>query len=344
MKTLVTGATGFVGSAIVRELLKDGVEVKALVRQTSNTKNIEGLDLERTTGDVRDVESMRTALKGCDVLYHAAALFANWAPNQKLFHDINVEGTRIVLSAALEQGVNKVVYTSSVAAVGYREDRAPSDETTEFNRGTVSQYVETKRLGELEAMKIYKKGLPLVIVNPSGVIGMRDTRPTPSGDLIVKTLNKRMPGYVKAGLNFVFVEDVARGHILAAKKGRLGERYILGNQNMTVKDFLDLVANAGGVEPPNCKLSYPVALSMAYVSKVVSAITRKAPLVAMSTARNIGKYAYYDSSKAIKELGMPQTPIKTAVEQAVNWFWENGYVKSRSTGREPHDGRSRSYY
>ncbi|MBF8265504.1 MAG: NAD-dependent epimerase/dehydratase family protein [Dehalococcoidia bacterium] len=329
MKSLVTGATGFIGSSIVRELLKDGAEVKVLVRENSDTRNIDGLDIERAYGDIRDKESVKAALKGCDTFFQAAALYANWASDKKLFYDINVEGTRAALTAALEEGVNKVVYTSSIAAVGYRTDGKPADEGIEFNfLREDSPYIWTKHLGELEAKKLYEKGLPLVIVNPAGVIGVRDIKPTPTGELIVKFLKGKMPGYIAAGMNFVDVEDVARGHILASQKGRAGERYILGCENVTIKDFFELVAQAGGMEPLTRKVSYPVAICTAYLCQVISFLTNKPPRVSMSTARNIGKYAYYDCSKAIKELGMPQTPVKTTVEKAVNWFRENGYIGS----------------
>ncbi|MFC1949236.1 SDR family oxidoreductase [Chloroflexota bacterium] len=324
---MVTGATGFIGSSIVRELLKDGVEVKVLVRKESNTKNIDGLDVEKTYGDIRDKESVKAALKGCNTLYQTAALYANWARDNKTFDDINIEGTRNTLSAALEQGVDRVVYTSSISAVGYGEEGKPADEETEFNIWEGNHYCRTKHSGELEARKFCEQGLPVVIVNPAVVLGVRDIKPTPSGEFVVSILNKKMSGYGDGGINLVDVEDVARGHILAAQKGRIGERYILGNANMTIKEFFDLVAEVGGVEAPKRKMSYPMAITLAYFFKLVSSINRKPPLFPVSAARNFGKYAYYDCSKAVKELGMPQTPVKTTIEKAVNWFRENGYVK-----------------
>jgi dihydroflavonol-4-reductase len=327
MKQLVTGATGFIGSSIVRELLKDGVEVKVLVRKESNTKNIDGLDVEKVYGDIRDRESIKAALKGCDTFYQTAALFVTWAPDKKIFYDINVEGTKTALSAALEQGVQKVVYTSSIAAVGYEEGKKLANEETKFNMYKGSPYNMTKYLGELEAKKFCEKGLPLVIVNPAGVIGVRDIKPTPTGEYIVKVLNKKMPGWVDTGMNFVDVEDVARGHILAAQKGRVGERYILGNTNITLKDMFDLVGKVGGVEAPKRKISYPMAITLAYFSQLVSRINGKPPALSMNVAKSIGNYLFYDCSKAVKELGMPQTPLRTTVEKAVNWFRENGYIK-----------------
>ena len=201
MKSLVTGANGFIGSSIVRELLKDGVEVKALVRETSNLQNLEGLDIEKVYGDIRDKESVKSALEGCDTMYQAAALYTDWVPNPKTFDEMNIEGTRSSLQAALEQGTEKVVYTSSIAAVGYGVRDKPANEETEFNGLMDDPYIRTKRLGELEAMKFFRQGLPVVIVNPSVVMGVRDIKPTPSGAYIVNLMNRKMPGYINAGTN-----------------------------------------------------------------------------------------------------------------------------------------------
>jgi dihydroflavonol-4-reductase len=328
MKSLVTGANGFIGSSIVRELLKDGVEVKALIREGSDTKNIDGLDIERVYGDIRDKESIKTALKGCDTFYQTAALYTFWARDMKTFDEINIEGTRTVLSAAQEQEVEKIVYTSSIVAVGYGEKDKPANEETKFNIWMGNPYARTKYLGELEAKKFCDQGLPIVIVNPGVVLGVGDIKPTPSGQFIVNTLNKKMPGYYDGGFNMIDVEDVARGHILAAQKGRIGERYILGNENMEMKDFFDIVAEIGNVEAPKRKISYPMGLTLAYMLKGITAISRKEPLITVATAKMIGHYGFYDCSKAINELGLPQTPIRITIEKAVNWFRENGYITS----------------
>lgn len=329
MKTLVTGATGFIGSSIVRELLKDGVEVRVLVRENSDTRNIDGLDVEKAYGDIRDAESVKAALKGCDIFYQTAALIAFWVSNRKMFYDINVEGTKIALNAALEQGIEKVVYTSSTVAVGAYGPDTLANEEAEFNLwDTGDHYTRSKYLGEVEAKKICEKGLPLVIVNPSGIIGVRDIKPTPTGKVIVDTLNKKVPGYMDGGMNFVDVEDVARGHILAAQKGRIGERYILGNENMSVRDYLGLIGEVSGVEPPKLKIPYSVIIALAYVYQFGANIARRPPVVTPPGVRLARKYVYCDSSKAVNELGLPQTPIRTTVEKAVNWFRENGYVKA----------------
>jgi len=328
MKALVTGATGFIGSSLVRELLKDGAEVKVLVRKNSNTTNTEGLDVERAYGDIRDGESVKAALKGCDTFYQTAALYVLWAPDMRALYDINVEGTKAALNAALEQGVEKVVYTSSIAAVGYYGPDMLADEDVGFNLwDTGDHYTRSKYLGEIEARKICEKGLPLVIVNPAGVIGVRDIKPTPTGKVILDVINKKMPAYMDGGVNLVDVEDVARGHILAAQKGRIGERYILGNANMTVRDYFALVGEVSGVTSPRLKAPYSVAIGMAYLSQFVANITRKPPVMTPPGVRMAKRYAYFDSSKAVNELSFPQTPVGTTIEKAVNWFRENGYVK-----------------
>jgi len=210
--------------------------------------------------------------------------------------------------------------------VGYEENGKLANEETKFNYWMGNPYARTKYLGELEAKKFCEQGLPIVIVNPGVVLGAGDIKPTPSGSFILNVLNKKMPGYYDGGTNMVDVEDVARGHILAAQKGRIGKRYILGNENMVMKDFFDLVAEIGNVEAPKRKISYPMAITLAYLLKGITAITRKEPLITVAMAKMIGQYGWYDCSKAVNELGLPQTPIRTTIEKAINWFRENGYV------------------
>lgn len=329
MKALVTGATGFMGSSLVRELLKDGVEVRVLVRESSDTGNIDGLDVEKAYGDIRDGESVKAALKGCDTFYQTAASYVFWAPDMKVLYDINVEGTKTALNAALEQGIEKVVYTSSMVAVGFHGRDIPANEEVEFNLwDTGDHYAMSKYLGEVEARKICDKGLPLVIVNPTTIIGVRDIKPTPSGKVILDVINKKMPAYINGGVNLVDVEDVARGHILAAQKGRIGERYILGNENMSIRDYLGLIGEVAGVEPPKVKVPYQVAITMGYVFQFLSNIIRRPPVMNAPMVRLGSRYAYFDCSKAVNELGFPQTPIRTSIGKAVNWFRENRYVKA----------------
>lgn len=327
MKKLVTGSTGLLGSAIVRELLKDGEEVKVLIRKTSDTRNLDGLDVERCYGDIRDEASMKEALKGCDTLYFAAAHFAHWTPDQKLPYDINVEGTKASMQAALDANIEKVVYTSTTNTLG-AHGPVLVDETGEFNHWkTKDHYCISKYLGEVEAKKFVERGLPVVIVNPTIMIGEYDRKPTPSGMLILDVAAQRMPGYIEGGSNIIDVEDAARGHILAAKKGRVGERYILGNENMTITDYFELIADVAGVKPPRIKIPYHLAVATGHLYEFSAFITKKPPAFTASEVR-IGKlYEWYDNSKAIRELGLPLTPVKESIRKALNWFKENGYMQ-----------------
>ena len=324
MKKLVTGSTGFMGSSIARELLTEGEEVKVLIRRTSDTQNIDGLDVERVYGDIRDGDSMRKALKGCDTLYYTAAFFAHWTPDRKLPYEVNVEGTKTSMKAALDAGVRKVVYTSTNNTLG-AHGPVPVDETAEFNHWkTGDHYSISKYLAEIEAKKFVDRGLPLIIVNPTLVIGVRDIKPTPSGQMIIDIARGQMPGYIEGGTNIIDVEDVAKGHILAAKKGRVGERYIFGNENITVSDYFRLIAEVAGVKPPRIRLPYHAAVALGYIFEFGAWITKKPPVVTASEVR-IGKLQeWYDCSKAVRELGLPQTPIRTSIEKALTWFRKNG--------------------
>jgi len=328
MKKLVTGATGFIGSAIVRELIRDGEDIRVLVRKTSNTRNIDNLDIERAYGDIRDGDSMRKALKGCDTLYYTAAHFAHWTPDKKLPYEINVEGTKTSLNAALDAGVERVVYTSTNNTMGAHGADIPANESAEFNhQDTGDNYSMSKYLGEIEAKKFVAKGLPIVIVNPTIVIGAHDIKPTPSGKMIIDIANKDMPGYIEGGVNIIDVEDVARGHILAAKKGRVGERYLFGNENMSVSDYFRLISEVAGDKPPKIKIPYYLAIALGYMFELGAYITKKPPVTTASEVKIGRKYEFYDCSKAVKELGLPQTPIRASIERAVNWFRENGYIR-----------------
>jgi dihydroflavonol-4-reductase len=326
MKKLVTGATGFMGSAIVRELIKDGEEVKVLVRKTSDTRNIDKLDVERAYGDIRDGDSMKAALKGCDTLYLTAAFFAHWTPDTRLLYEVNVGGTKASLKAALEAGVQKVVYTSTNNAIA-ASGPVPTNEEGVFNYwSTGDHYSISKYVAENEARIFAVRGLPVVIVNPTLVIGTNDVKPTPSGQMIIDVVKRKMPGYINGGLNIIDVEDVARGHILAAKKGRVGERYLFGNRNITVYEYLKLIADIGGVRPPMIKIPYHLALALAYVLEFGAFITKKPPVFTAGEIR-IGKMTeWYDCSKAVNELGLPQTPIDVTIKKAITWFRENGYL------------------
>ena len=326
MKKLVTGATGFIGSAIVRELLKDGEAVKVFLRRTSDTRNIDNLDVERAYGDIRDGDSMKRALEGCDTLYFTAAYFAHWAPDPELLYAVNAGGTKASLQAALEAGVEKVVYTSTNNAIA-ASGPVPTNEEAIFNYWkTGDHYSMSKYVAENEARIFVTRGLPVVIVNPTLVIGTNDIKPTPSGQMIIDVVRGRMPIYIDGGLNIVDVDDVSRGHILAAQKGRIGERYLLGNRNLTVYEYLKKIADMAGLRPPTIKLPYHLAVALGYVYEFAASITNKPPLVTAGEVR-IGKMTeWYDCSKAVNELGLPQTPIDITIRKALAWFRGHGYL------------------
>jgi len=326
MKKLVTGATGFIGSAIVRELLKDGEEVKIFLRKTSDTRNIDDLDVERAYGDIRDGDSMKSALNGCDTLYFTAAYFAHWAPNPDLLYEVNVGGTKASMQAALDAGVEKVVYTSTNNAIA-ASGSVPTNEEALFNYWkSGDHYSMSKYIAENEARMWITRGLPAVIVNPTLVIGTHDIKPTPSGQVIIDVVNGKMPIYIDGGLNIVDVDDVSRGHVLAAKKGRIGERYVLGNRNLTVYEYFKKIAEIAGVKAPSVKLPYRLAVALGYVYELGAWLTKKPPVVTASEVR-IGKMTeWYDCSKAVNELGLPQTPTDVTITKALTWFRENGYL------------------
>ena len=326
MKKLVTGSTGFIGSAITRELIKNGEEVKVLIRKTSDTRNIDNLEVEKVYGDIRDVDSMRSALKGCDTIFLTAAYFAHWAPNPKLLYEVNVGGTKASLQAALEADIEKVVYTSTNNAIA-ASGPMPATEEKAFNYWeSKDHYSMSKYIAENEARMFISKGLQLVIVNPTLVIGINDIKPTPSGQMIIDVVKNKMPGFIDGGINIIDVEDVAQGHILAVTKGKVGDRYLLGNRNVTVYEYLKLIADIAGVKPPAIKLPYKLALALGHIFELGSYITKKPPVVTASEVR-IGKMTeWYDCSKAVNELGLPQTPIETTIKKAINWFKENGYI------------------
>ena len=327
MKTFVTGATGFIGASIVRELLKDGREVRALVRAGSDTANLNGLDVEPWRGDLRDRSSLVQGLKGCDVLYHAAADYRLWTRTPQEMYRINVEGTSAILEAALENGLSKVVYTSSVGTLGNPGDGTPGTETTPVTLADmVGHYKKSKFLAERAAERFVGQGLPLVIVNPSTPVGPLDIKPTPTGKIIVDFLNRRMPAYLDTGLNIIAVEDCARGHILAEHKGCIGEKYILGNADLTLSAIFGLLAEITGLAAPRVRLPYLPILLAAYLNEGISAVTGKEPLIPLAGVQMAAKFMFFDSSKAVRELGLPQTPVRDALKRAVEWFRANDYA------------------
>jgi dihydroflavonol-4-reductase len=329
MKTLVTGGTGFVGANVVRMLIQRGTEVRALVRPRSDTRNLDQLDVELVAGDLRDCGSLEAALEGCDTVYHVAAMYALWAPNPQEIYDSNVTGTVNLLEAAGQAGVEKIVYTSSVATIGLPKDGAPGTEEIPLPpEDLVSDYKRSKYLAEQEVLKYAQRGLPVVIVNPSFPVGPWDVKPTPSGQIIVNFLRGKIPAYVDTGLNVVDVEDVAIGHIMAAEKGRIGERYILGHANVTLPELFQLLAQISGMRAPRLRIPYGFAYLSACVSECVArTITHKPPFVTLAGVRLSRKRMFFDASKAVRELGLPQTPPLEALSKAVQWFRAHGYVK-----------------
>jgi dihydroflavonol-4-reductase len=328
MKVFVTGATGFIGASLARELLRDGYEVRALARPASDRRNLRGLDLEICEGDLRDRDSLHRGLKGCEILFHAAADYRLWTRNPESMYEINVGGTRNILEAALDHGLSRVVYTSSVGTLGNPGNGLPGNEKSPVTLGDmVGHYKKSKFLAEREAESFIKRGLPLVIVNPSTPVGALDIKPTPTGRIIVDFLNRKMPAYLDTGLNIIDVEDCARGHILAAREGRIGEKYILGNENLTLQRIFAMLGEITGLAAPHLRLPYTPILLAAYANEAISRLTGKEPLIPLAGVQMARKFMFFDASKAVRELGLPQRPVVESLRTAVAWFRGNGYVK-----------------
>jgi len=328
MKALVTGATGFIGSNVVRALLERGYEVRALTREASNRSNLAGLDVELAIGDVRERASLERALEGCDCLFHLAAAYALWTPDPQPIYDINVDGTVNALAAARAVGVRKVVYTSSESTIGIVQNGSLGTEEMFVEPGALAgHYKRSKYLAEQVALRASGEGLDVVVVNPTTPIGRGDIRPTPTGQIVVDFLNGRMPAYVNTGLNLVDVEDVAAGHVLALEKGRPGERYILGHENLTLKEILEALSRVTGLPAPRLRMPLWVALGAAHVSEFAARrVTGGPPRIPVTGVQVARHFRYFDCSKAVRELGLPQTPVEEALDKAVRWFREHGYA------------------
>lgn len=334
MKCFVTGASGFIGANLVHELVARGHKVKALLRPGSDTRGLAGADYERVEGDISDAARLKEAMFGCDWCFHVAASYHLWLKDYKPMYVANVEGTRNVLQSAATAGCSRIVYTSTVGCIGYpltNEGRInPSDETVAVTEAQMTNhYKRSKWQAEEAAIQLARKGLPVVIVNPSAPVGPRDTKPTPTGQVIVDFLNRKMPAYLDTGLNWVHVRDVAIGHILAAEKGALGERYILGNTdgNWTMQEAFAVLEELTVIPAPKTKIPYWVALSAAHLNEAISAISGKPPKAPLAGVRMAKYMMFFNPAKAIRELGLPQTPPKKALADAVEWFKSNGYVK-----------------
>jgi dihydroflavonol-4-reductase len=315
-------------------LVAQGHKVKALLRPQSDTRGLTGVDYERVDGDISDRARLKEGLDGCDWCFHVAASYHLWLKDYAPMYAANVEGTRNVIETAAGIGCSRIVYTSTVGCIGYPtpiDGRInPSDETVAVSEAQMTNhYKRSKWQAEQVAAQLARKGLPVIIVNPSAPVGPRDVKPTPTGQVIVDFLNRKMPAYLDTGLNWVHVRDVAIGHILAAQKGQLGERYILGNAegNWTMKEALDVLQELTGIPAPKTQIPYSIALAAAHVNELFSAVTGKPPKAPLAGVQMAKYKMFFNPAKAIRELGLPQTPPKKALADAVEWFKQNGYVK-----------------
>ncbi len=328
-KVLITGATGFIGNHVTRMCLEQGDEVRVMVMPGEDRSPLDGMNVEFVEGNLLDPPSLRRAVEGVDGLYHLAALFAIWTKDPDLHYKINVQGAEAILRAAMDAGVKKVVYTSSIAAIGVAEAGQCANEKTPFNSWPfASEYIFSKYIGHQMVRGLVSEGLPATLVMPAMPFGPGDRAPTPTGTMILRTLAGKMKNYWDGGVCAVDVRDVAAGHVLAMEKGRIGESYLLGNSNgnMTNKEFLSMVGKLAGVPDVATKeVSVNMMLNVAKIAEFWSKLTGKAPITTYKNTLFVTKHFYVDASKAVEELGLPQTPIETAVADSVQWFRDNGY-------------------
>lgn len=329
MTTLVTGATGFVGSAVARALAARGHELRLLTRASSDRRNIADLDADVVTGDLTDAASLQRAAAGCRYVVHVAADYRVWVPDPDAMLRANVDGAVAMVRAAAEAGAERIVHCSSVAALGQVGDGTEADENTPSNEADfVGVYKRSKYLAEKAVLDlVHRDSLPVVVVNPAAPVGPRDIKPTPTGKMILDAAAGRMPAYIDTGLNIVHVDDVAEGHVLALEKGRIGERYILGGENMTLKDILALVADVVHRRPPSIRLPEAVVWPAAFVMEKIADLTGRAPMMTRDHLKMARKKMFYSSAKAMSELGYRPRPVRRAVEDAVSWFKANGMLR-----------------
>lgn len=326
-KTLVTGGTGFVGRAVVEELLATGREVRVLARDLDHPA-LAGLEVELALGDLRDPGSLAAAVRGCHRVFHVAADYRLWVPDPEVMYAVNVQGTKDLLAAATEAGVISLVFTSTVGTLGNPGDGRPGNEETSVTlNDMVGHYKRSKFLTEQVVLEAARKGFPVVLVHPSAPVGPWDSRPTPTGQMIVDFVKGRMPAYLETGLNLVHVRDVAQGHLLAEEKGRMGEKYILGNQNLSLSQIFQELSEITAIPAPRVRLPFWPTLALAYLDEFwATYVSKKPPRVPIAAVKMAKNFMYFDSSKAIRELGLPQTSVRQALQEAVNWFREQGYV------------------
>ena len=334
MNCFVTGASGFVGANLVHELVARGHSVRALLRPESDVRGLSGTNYERVTGDLNDRQALERGMAGCDWCFHVAASYQLWMRDYAPMYAANVAGTRNVLEVAGKAGCSRIVYTSTVGCIGLPKavdgKFTPTDEQDLATEAQMTNhYKRSKFQAEQVAFELAQKGLPIVIVNPTAPIGPRDVKPTPTGQVILDFLNRKLPAYLDTGLNWVHVRDVAMGHILAAEKGRTGERYILGHAgaNWTMQEMLLALEDITGIPAPRMKVPHWVALAAAHVDEAISSFTGKSPKAPLAGVRMAKYKMWFNPTKAIRELGLPQTPPKQALADAVEWFRANGYVR-----------------
>lgn len=328
LRAFITGATGFVGGHVARCYADAGASLRLLTRQTSRLDSLEGIDAEMVQGDLREPEKLRSALAGCDALVHVAADYRLWVRDPKAMYAANVDGTRELLRLAREVGIQRVVYTSSVATMGFKTDGTIVDEQTPVSLGDmIGHYKRSKFLGELEAIAAAKAGQHVMILNPTTPIGPGDAKPTPTGGIIVDFLNKRFPAYVDTGLNLVDVTEVARMHLVALEQGTPGERYILGGENLTLKQILDRMSSITGLPSPTLKVPHAVAMAFAFFDENITGKMRgKEPRATVEAVRMGKKMMFASSAKAERELGFKVLPVYSALRTAIEWFVAHGYA------------------
>jgi dihydroflavonol-4-reductase len=328
MKAFVTGATGFLGSHVARVLGEQGADLRLLVRSTSNLRNLEGIKAETATGDLRDPSSLEKGMSGCDTVFHVAADYRLWVRDPAEMYRSNVDGTKAILDAARKHGVRRVVYTSSVATVGFTGNGHPADEDSPVSLADmIGPYKRSKFLAEQLAMEAGGSGMQVVVVNPTTPVGEQDVKPTPTGRIVVDFLKRRFPAYVETGLNLVDVRECALGHVVALEKGRPGERYILGGENLTLKQILDKLGEISGLPSPKVKLPYVFAFATGIVDEAITGrLLHREPRATVDSVRMGKKKMFASCAKAERELGWKIVPVEAALRRAVEWFQANGYV------------------
>ncbi len=330
MKTLITGASGFIGSAVARQLIAAGHDIRALVRPDSDFRNLAGLPVEIVYGDIRDRASLDPAMKGCSALFHLAADYRLWVLRPEEMYETNVAGTRNVMLAAMNAGVERVVYTSSVATLGLTSNGKPADEDTPVAlHDMIGPYKRSKFLAEAEVKRLAdEQGLPVIIVNPSTPVGPRDIKPTPTGRVVVDVASGHMPAYVDTGLNLIHVDDVAIGHLLALERGRIGDRYILGASNLTLRELFYAISGLTGQDPPKVCLPHSLVFPVAFASEAwARLVSRREPRVPLNGVRLARKKMFFSIEKAKRFLGFRPRPVEEGLREAVDWFRENGYLR-----------------